>query len=134
MKYFTINELSFSATAQKYNIINKPSQNVIYNLSLLVSNILDPLREKYGKPIKVTSGYRCQRLNKLVGGSQNSQHLYGMAADIVPLCNNTRKERKYLFQLIQQMNLPFDQLINEKDLSWIHVSFSYRHRRQILNL
>lgn len=82
MKYFTLHELTRSATAELRGINNTPSQEAVANLHLLVEHILDPLREAWGKPIKVNSGFRCPRLNKEVGGSPSSQHMKGEAADI----------------------------------------------------
>ena len=133
MKFFTIKELTKSNEAKRNKINNVPTKQEEQNLIALVENILDPLREAYGKPIIVTSGYRCERLNKLVKGSKNSQHRYGQAADIRTV-EDTKEENKKLFDLIQQLNLPFDQLINEYDFDWIHVSYSSRNRRQILNI
>ena len=68
MKYFTIEELTRSTTARQRGIDNTPSQQVIDNLTALVNNVLDPLRQAWGKPIHVNSGYRCPALNKAVGG------------------------------------------------------------------
>ena len=126
MKYFTIEELTRSTTAQLRNIDNTPSQQVIANLTALVDNILDPLREAWGKPIKVNSGYRCRALNKVVGGAPASQHMRGEAADIT--AGNPHANRK-LYSLMRRLNLPVDQAINEHDFAWIHVSYSPRHRR-----
>ena len=81
-KYFTINELTKSSTAQRLHINNNPTQEVKDNLNKLIDNVLDPLRELYGKPIIVNSGYRSFKLNKVVGGAKNSQHLVGQASDI----------------------------------------------------
>lgn len=131
MKYFTIKELCKSSTATYKGINNTPNSEIVNNLEQLVDNILDPLRENYGKPIIVNSGYRCDALNKTVGGSNTSQHKYGLAADITA---GSRLENRRLFTLIQKMNLPFDQLIDEKNYSWIHVSFSKKPRKQILHL
>lgn len=131
MKYFTIKELCKSATASAKGINNSPSSEVINNLTLLVDNILDPLREKYGKPITVNGAYRCPELNKAVGGSKTSQHMTGQAADITV---GSPDNNKKLFNLIIEMNLPFDQLIDEKNFRWIHVSYSNKHRKQILHL
>lgn len=131
MKYFTIKELCKSSTATQRNINNTPNSEIVSNLEQLVDNILDPLREKYGSPIKVNSGYRCEKLNKAVGGSNTSQHLYGLAADIT---TGSKLGNKKLFILAQQMNLPFDQLIDEKTYSWIHISFSKNPRKQVLHL
>ena len=131
MKYFTIKELCKSSTATLKRIDNTPNSEIVNNLEQLVDNILDPLREAYGKPIKVNSGYRCEALNVAVGGSKTSQHRYGLAADIT---TGSRLENKKLFILAKQLNLPFDQLIDEKTYSWIHISFSKNPRKQVLHL
>ena len=131
MKYFTIKELCKSSTAIQKGINNTPNSEIVNNLKQLVDFILDPLRERYGKPITVNSGYRCPALNKAVNGSKTSQHVEGLAADITA---GSPKENKILFELIQKLNLPFDQLIDEKNFSWIHVSFSKNPRKQILHL
>ena len=131
MKYFTIKELCKSSTATLKRIDNTPNSEIVNNLEQLVDNILDPLREAYGKPIKVNSGYRCEALNVAVGGSKTSQHRYGLAADIT---TGSRLENKKLFILAKQLNLPFDQLIVEKAYSWIHISFSKNPRKQVLHL
>ena len=131
MKYFTIKELCESSTATQRGIDNTPNSEIVSNLEQLVDNILDPLREKYGSPIQVNSGYRCEKLNKAVGGSKTSQHRYGLAADIT---TGSKLRNKQLFILAQQMNLPFDQLIDEKTYSWIHISFSKEPRKQVLHL
>jgi uncharacterized protein YcbK (DUF882 family) len=131
MKYFTIKELCKSATASQKGINNSPNSEVIKNLELLVANVLDPLREKYGKPIRVNGAYRCPELNKAVGGSKTSQHMTGQAADITV---GSPDDNKKLFNLIIEMNLPFDQLIDEKNFRWIHFSYSDRKRKQILHL
>ena len=132
-KYFTINELTKSSTAQRLHINNSPTQEVKDNLNELIDNVLDPLRELYGKPIIVNSGYRCIKLNKAVGGAKNSQHLVGQASDIRTV-QNTKESNKELFDLIKNSKLPFDQLINEYDYNWVHVSYSPRNRRQILTI
>lgn len=132
MKFFTIKELTKSDIAKRNKINNIPNKQEEQNLVSLVDNILDPLREAYGKPIIVTSGFRCERLNNLVKGSNTSQHKYGQAADIRTL-EDTKEENKKLFDLIIDLNLPFDQLIDEYDYDWIHVSYSPRNRRQILH-
>lgn len=123
MKYFTIDELSASTEARKMGIDNTPTPEVVTNLTALVEAVLDPLREKYGYPIHVSSGYRCPRLNKAVGGAVNSQHTTGEAADIYV---TRSKERSELFSLICY-TLPFDQLIWEKGSdeapAWLHVSY-----------
>lgn len=127
MKYFTIEELTRSTTARLRGIDNTPSQQVINNLIALVDNVLDPLREAWGKPIHVNSGYRCRALNKAVGGVPASQHMRGEAADITAGGKEANRE---LYSLLRRLNLPVDQAINEKDFSWIHVSYGPRHRRR----
>lgn len=127
MKYFTIKELTRSTTAQLRGIDNTPSQQVIDNLTALVENVLDPLREAWGAPIHVNSGYRCAALNKAVGGVPTSQHILGEAADITV---GTRAKNQRLYALLRQLDLPVDQAINEHDFRWIHVSYGPRHRRR----
>ena len=126
MKYFTINELTRSTTARLNGIDNTPSQQVINNLTALVDNVLDPLREAWGKPIHVNSGYRCKALNTAVGGVPASQHMLGEAADITA---GSREANRQLYSLMRQLKLPVDQAINEYDFRWIHVSHGPRHRR-----
>jgi hypothetical protein len=131
MKYFTLNELTRSATAKRLGIDNSPSKEVANSLKALVEKVLDPLREAYGKPIIVTSGYRCPALNKAVGGAASSQHVKGEAVDIRTV-SDLPNDNKVLYDLIVKLGLPFDQLINEFGYDWIHVSFGARHRRQKL--
>lgn len=131
MKYFTFSELSHSETAKQRCIDNTPSSAAMSNLAALVNYVLDPLREAWGKPIYVNSGYRCPALNKAVGGVSTSQHLLGQAADIT---TGNKVDNARLFQLAIDLKLPFDQLISEQGFSWLHISYSQRHRRQILKL
>ena len=129
MKHFTIAELSASTTAKAHGIDNTPPAEAVANLQNLVDYLLDPLREMYGKPITVTSGYRCAKVNSLVGGSATSEHRTGMAADI---SGGNATENKKLFELIRN-NFVFGQLIDEKNYQWVHVSFNpARMRNQVL--
>lgn len=126
MKYFTIDELTASATARKRGIKNVPNEEERLNLIALVAAVLDPLREKYGKPIHVSSGFRCAAVNKSVGGVTGSQHRKGEAADIV-----TKEGAVGNFELGRLIveSGKFDQVIFENcgkdDLlpQWIHVSW-----------
>ena len=131
MKYFTIKELCKSSTATHKGIDNSPNSEIVNNLEQLVDNILDPLREGFGEPIIVNSGYRSPALNKAVKGAANSQHVFGQAADIT---SGSKFGNKRMFTLAQKLDLPFDQLIDEKNYSWIHVSYSPRNRKQVLHL
>lgn len=122
-KYFTYNEMIHTSTGLE----NNPMASELNNLLHLVENVLDPLRELYGKPITVNSGYRNPIVNSKSGGANTSQHIKGEAADIK--CN----DNALLFNLIKD-NLEFDQLIWEKgnDISpqWIHVSFKMKGNRK----
>lgn len=133
MKYFTIEELTKSATAKRLGIDNTPNREIQTNLKALVDNVLDPLRQRFGAPIIVTSGYRCDRLNKVVGGATNSQHCKGMAADIRTVSDN-RADNMRLLRCLIASDLKFDQLICEYPDSsgrpdWIHVSFNLKGNR-----
>lgn len=119
MKYFTMNELTNSQTAKQRGIDNTPPKEVVLNLVKLVDNVLDPLRELYGNPIRVTSGYRSEELNKSLKGAKTSHHLKGQAADITV---GTKVGNRLLYELIRD-NFKYTQLINEHDFSWVHVSY-----------
>lgn len=121
MKYFTLEELTASPTARRLGIRNTPSESCVAALRLLVENVLDPLREAWGAPIVVTSGYRSTKLNTVVGGARNSQHVLGQAADIRTLSDRPGDNRR-LRDLLVALNLPFDQLIDEYSCDWLHVS------------
>ena len=132
MKYFTIAELCKSATADRLGINNRCRQEHVENLTALVDNVLDQLREWYGKPLLVSSGYRCPALNSAVKGSPTSQHMSGQAADID---TGDRQQNKLLFEYIRK-NLPFDQVIDESNFAWVHVSYRAdgSNRNQVLSL
>lgn len=133
MKYFTFNEFERSDTAYRHGMDNTMPEAARRSVAALVDNVLDPLREAWGKPLTVTSGYRCPALNKAVSGVANSQHLRGEAADITT--GNVVDNRR-LFQLAQDLALPFDQLIDEHGFAWIHISHKAdgKNRKQILKL
>ena len=130
MRYFTLKELTRSATAQRLGIYNTPPASAVKALNELVDNVLDPLREAWGGPIRVNSGDRCPALNKAVGGTPGSQHLRGEAADITV---GTPSANRRLLALIKRLDLPVDQCIDEKGCRWIHVSHrAGRNRRQYM--
>ena len=112
MKHFTLHELTRSTTATLQGIDNTPPAEAVHRLELLVEHVLDPLREAWGKPIHVSSGYRCPVLNKAVGGAPASQHMRGEAADIS--VGNPADNRR-LYHLLHTLKLPVDQAINEYD-------------------
>lgn len=118
-------ELYASATATAKGINNKPSVQQMINLVYLTAYVLEPLRVAMNEPIKIGSGFRCEKLNKAVGGVYNSQHMKGQAADLC-IDGDRQKGRKW-FNYIRD-HLPFDQLIwehNSKGTYWVHVSFVY---------
>lgn len=133
MRYFTIEELEHSDTATKYKIDNTANGETRTNLTKLIELLLDPIRTKWGKPIKVNSGYRCSKLNRMVGGVSTSQHVLGEAADITV---GSSEENRKLFEMIISMNILFDQLILEDGGKWIHISLKWRvvskNRREVL--
>lgn len=123
-KFFGFYELvNTDSTSQKNNI---PTWGDIERLTLLCRWILDPVREMYGKPIYVSSGFRSPSLNSLVGGVPISQHMKGLAADL--RCDDP----KLLFDLIAESDLPFDQLIYYQKKKFVHVSYSPTYRHQII--
>lgn len=127
-QYITVNEMLRSDTATRLKINNTPSDlAVIFNLQHTI-DCLDELRRLYGKPIVITSGYRCPALNKAVGGTPGSQHTKGQAADL--------KWDENLLQFIKD-KFHYDQLIEErsKRTRWIHISFNQNgERRQYIKL
>lgn len=128
--HFTLEEMTASDTARRLGICNKAPSGIVKNLGYLANNLLEPLRSLLGKPILITSGYRCEELNKAVGGSATSQHRYGQAVDI----QVQGMSPKTLYLLIKQSKLQYDQLIFEKTKwsEWVHISFAKHNRHQNL--
>ena len=117
-QHFTLEEFVYSETAIRKGIDNYPTNEAITNLLMLCRDVLEPAREEYGKAMIISSGYRCEELNKAVGGAKNSAHLKGLAADIV--CSEPRR----LFDIIKRQG-KFDQLLLEHSgkTQWLHVSY-----------
>ena len=119
-----IEELTHSQAAKAHSIANVPTAEALKNLEQLVCNVLDPLRERWGVPIYVNSGYRCPALNRKVGGSSTSYHLRGMAADITSRCvfHNVA-----LYTEIRIMHraglLPLTECYLERQGFYIHVAY-----------
>lgn len=142
MKYFTISELTRSDTASIKKIDNTPNKEITEHLIELVEKLLDPLRSDWaeycdvnrlGNPaISVNSGYRCNELNKAVGGSLTSAHLTGYAADIIPINGNMKVFQSWIAEAIEELN--WDQLIYEKPkngiASWIHLGLKNKDGMQ----
>ena len=141
MKYFSIKELCHSDTAIALGIDNSPSPVIVQHLSELILSLLDPLREAWGTPIFVSSGYRSLRLNKaLKHASTTSAHLIGYAADLVPQNKKIEEFKKFVPRWLRENNVAFDQCLcetNGKGKQWLHLglfNLSMQQRKQILNL
>jgi uncharacterized protein YcbK (DUF882 family) len=125
---FKISELIHSDLAVQNNINNMPDINALDNLLELTFYCLQPIRDLIKKPMIITSGFRCSKVNFFAGGAINSQHLYGQAADFI-IKGMAPKE---IIEVIKNSNIEYDQLINEFD-KWVHVSFNKgKNRKQIL--
>ena len=134
--YFTIDELCASDTAKKYGIDNTPNPTIITRLQRLI-NFLNPIREAWGSAIKVTSGYRCEKLNCLVGGSKTSSHTIGYGVDLIPLNGRMSEFQKFIVDYMK--NKMFDQCIIEKSgkTEWVHIglyNLKGQQRRMIFNI
>lgn len=138
MKYFTFREFERSETAVRLKIDNRMPELAEAHVVELVDILLDPLREAWGGPLTVTSGYRCPELNRAVGGSATSAHLAGWAADLVPEDRERTDEFiKFAIGRIPAAGLPFDQLIDERSggSRWLHVgirNLGSKQRRQVM--
>ena len=134
--YFTIAELCASETAKKYNIDNTPDSIIISHLQQLI-NFLNPLREAWGSAIKVSSGYRCDKLNRFVGGSKTSSHLIGYGVDLIPVNGKMDAFKKFIIDYMK--NKMFDQCIIEKSgkTEWVHIglyNLKGQQRKMIFNI
>ena len=123
MKYFTIEELCKSSVAKKNKIDNTPSEEIIENLTEFTDEFLYKLREVWGSPIKVSNGFRCEELNKKVGGSKTSAHLKGFAADLKPVNGDIDGLVACAIELSKTLN--FDQIIDEYsgNKHWLHIGY-----------
>lgn len=125
MKYFTLNEFFNSDLADSVGIVNYPSpeveQLVRFHIINLVDHVLDPIRERLGVPVRITSGYRCKALNELVGGKDSSQHLAGCAADFTIDGLSPYDYKRLAYWCTGQ--LEFDQMIVYPKRRFIHVSY-----------
>lgn len=124
-KYFTLKELCASPKATARKIDNFPTFDIAAHLEELTVMLLDPLREAWGKPVLVTSGYRCTRLNTAVGGVPTSAHKLGYAADLQPANGKTEDFCRFARTWVIAHRVRFDQLIRETDKKsgavWLHI-------------
>jgi hypothetical protein len=131
-EHLDLSELIRSESAKRNGISNMPTEEHIANFKLLAEKVFEPIRNNFRCPIHISSGYRSAALNKVIGGSLTSQHCKGEAIDIDMDGTPNGVTNKMVFDYIKD-NLEFDQLINEFDYSWVHVSYSEgKNRGQIL--
>jgi len=131
-KNFTLPEIIHSNTAKRLGINNAPNKEHLKNMQVLVRDLIQPIRDVLG-PVRISSGYRNPELNRAIGGSSKSQHCKGEALDLQywskgKMCN------KEIYDWVVKSGIEFDQMINEFDYSWIHISLKSngKNRKQIL--
>ena len=131
-KYITYLEATTSQTATRNGIVNTPGEKELINMQLVGIRVFDIIREHFNTPLRVSSFYRSLLLNNSIGGSKTSQHVKGQAIDIQ---GTGDVSNKMIFEYIKD-NLDFDQLINEYNYSWVHVSYvsKDKNRKQILHI
>ena len=130
-KNFALSEITHSNTAKRLGIENEPTETHLQNMQHLVDNLLQPLRDALG-PIRISSGYRNPSLNRAIGGSRSSQHCKGQALD-VQFWRNGEMCNKEVYDYVLLSGLDFDQMINEFDFAWIHISLKVEdNRKQVL--
>ena len=136
-EHFSLSEMLASETAEKHHIPNMPLKCHITALQNLAVRCLEPVRQHFGMPIQITSGYRCPLLNKAVKGADTSQHLKGEAADITiphkywPFCYTSQEQIARLLFTWMKDNVDLDQLILEHSGAswWVHVACRINYRR-----
>lgn len=130
-KNFSLLEVTRSSTAKRIGIDNAPNKEHLNNIQALVRKIVQPLRDAIG-PIRISSGYRSPSLNRAIGGSNKSQHCKGQALDL-QFWEGGEMNNKKIYDWILSSGVDFDQMINEFDYSWIHISFNeFKNRKQVL--
>ena len=136
-KNLVLAEVTRSETAKRRGISNMPTPEHIENFKKLAEKVFQPIRDHFGVPIHISSGYRSAALNKAIGGSLSSQHCQGEAIDIDMDSRNVGVTYKMIFDYIKD-NLEFDQLIwefgTDYNPDWVHVSYEStgKQRKQIL--
>ena len=130
--HFDLCEFTRSESAKREGVSNMPTPEHLENIKTLCEKVLEPIRAKFG-PINISSGYRSSDLNHFIGGSLNSDHCKGRAADIDMDGHGGEVTNKMIFDYIKD-NLEVDQLINEFNYSWVHVGYRKgANRRQVLD-
>jgi zinc D-Ala-D-Ala carboxypeptidase len=130
-KNFVLSEITRSSTAARLGINNGPDKEHLQNIQYLITQIIQPMRDDLG-PIRISSGYRSPVLNSTIGGSNKSQHCKGQALDL-QFWEGGKMNNKKIYDWIIDSGLEFDQMINEFDFAWIHLSLKIEgNRKQIL--
>ena len=131
-KNFTLPEIIHSNTAKRLGINNAPNKEHLKNMQVLVRDLIQPIRDVLG-PIRISSGYRNPELNRAIGGSAKSQHCKGEALDL-QYWSKGKMSNKEIYDWVVKSGIEFDQMINEFDYSWIHISLrsNGKNRKQIL--
>ena len=131
-KNFTLPEIIHSNTAKRLGINNAPNKEHLKSMQVLVRDLIQPMRDVLG-PIRISSGYRNPELNRAIGGSSKSQHCKGEALDL-QYWSKGKMSNKEIYDWVVKSGIEFDQMINEFDYSWIHISLKSngKNRKQIL--
>lgn len=131
-KHISLEEATESPTALRMGIKNVPNAMELEAMKYVAENLFEPIREWYDKPIKINSFFRCVALNKAVKGSLTSGHVLGNSIDI---SGANKIENKKIFDFIKTSGLNYDQVINEYDYTWIHISLKKTgNRKQLLTI
>ena len=126
-KNFSRAEIEHSNTAKRLGISNEMSEKHLESMQRLIDNLIQPMRDAIG-PIRISSGYRSPKLNKAIGGSSRSQHSKGEALDL-QFWEKGKMNNKVIYDWVLESGVEFDQMINEFDFSWIHISLKSRENR-----
>jgi hypothetical protein len=128
-KHLDLAEVTRSESAKREGIINMPTPEHYENLKVIAEKIFEPIREHFGVPILISSGYRSEALNVYIGGSRSSDHSKGRALDLDMDGSSSGVTNKMIFEFIKD-NLDYDQLINEYDFGWVHVGYRLNANRK----
>ena len=127
-KNFTLSEATRSNTARRLGIDNTPKNHHLKSMQRLITNLIQPMRDALG-PIRITSGYRSPELNRAIGGSKKSQHSKAEAVDI-QFWSEGQMKNKIIYDWVLKSGIEFDQMINEFDFAWIHISLKEKNNRK----
>tara|TARA_R100000458_G_C8163409_1_gene166617 strand:- start:188 stop:655 length:468 start_codon:yes stop_codon:yes gene_type:complete len=127
-KNFTLSEVARSNTARRLGIDNTPKNHHLKSMQRLITNLIQPMRDALG-PIRITSGYRSPELNRAIGGSKKSQHSKAEAVDI-QFWSEGQMKNQIIYDWVLKSGIEFDQMINEFDFAWIHISLKEKNNRK----